>query len=119
MINECEYSITEKNKVAIMVFKGKMSKGANEIIDQCRKDFLALDVKFAVIYFKDVEVFHPVAFRELTCLQQEIRKKEIPLSVVGLNYENKKYLLDRAVIRLHETKKDLEEALLSITRIVA
>ncbi len=104
-----EYKIASKNGVSILTIKGKLCKEAKDQLENCRQEILAANSTHMIIYFKDVTTIEPSVFREFTLLQQEIRKKNIPLYLTGLDNSTKQYLIDRAVVRLSEFKKSLQE----------
>jgi len=55
-----------------------------------------------------------IIFRELTQLQHDIRDKGLELYIVGLDKETRKYLLEKAVVRMKDLRKTFEEAVASI-----
>lgn len=104
-----EYRITSKHNVSVITFIGKISKESRDQLETCRQEMLEDKSKMVIIYFKDVSNIDPCVFREFTLLQQEIRKKNAELFLAGLDTSVKQYLVDRAVIRLGEVKKSLQE----------
>src|SRR5690349_547268 len=109
MINEFEYKITSKNGVSVVTFKGKLSKETKDQLETCRQEIVSDKSNLVIFYFKEVPTIDPSVFREFTLLQQEIRKKNIPLYLTGLDSATKQYLIDRAVVRLSELKKSLHD----------
>lgn len=104
-----EYKIASKNGVSVVTLKGKICKEAKDQLDNCLKEILSANSTHMILYFKDVTTLEPSMFREFTILQQEIRKKNIPLYLTGLDNSTRQYLVDRAVVRLHEIKKSLQD----------
>lgn len=108
---EFEYKLIQQSRVSVITLKGRIGKDAKEHLEQCRKDIEELDADIIILLFKDVPVVDPAVFREVTLIQQDIRKKNIQLYLVGLSNTVKNYLNDRAIIRLSEVKNTLEEIL--------
>jgi anti-anti-sigma regulatory factor len=106
-MREFEYKITSKNNVTIVNFSGKINKESKPQLQACREELVSHTSSMVIFYCKDVTVVEPCVFRELTMLQHEIRQKRIELYVAGLDSTTKQYLVDRAVIRLDESKKTL------------
>lgn len=109
MVCEFEYKITSKNGVSIVTFKGKLTKETKDHLESCRQEISTDTSTLVIFYFKEVPAVDPAVFREFTLLQQEIRKKNVPLYLTGLDNSTKQYLVDRAVVRLSELKKSLHD----------
>lgn len=109
---EFDYKIILQNEVLILILAGKLGKESKSRLEACGQELKELNHKFAVIIFKDTSTVEMVIFRELILIQQELRKKS-DLAIVGLNKQLRLYLNEKAVIRLHEVKNSLEEALKS------
>lgn len=108
-MTEFDYKIVSKNTVTVITLSGKLSKDSLNQLENCRKDLAQDAASVMIIYFKDVPTVDPCVFRELTILQQEIRKKNAHLYVTGLDNSNRQYLLDKAIIRNSEIRKSLME----------
>lgn len=104
-----EYKIASKNGVSLVTLKGKLCKEAKSQLENCLQEIMSANASHLILYFKDNTTIEPGVFREFTLLQQEIRKKNIPLYLTGLDASTKQYLLDRAVVRLNEIKKSLQD----------
>ena len=104
-----EYKITSRNCISVITFKRKITKESKDQLEKCRQAILSEDSSLVNLYFKEVPGIDATVFREVILLQQDIRKKNIPLYVTGLDNATKQYLIDRAVVRLSEFKKSLNE----------
>lgn len=112
---EFEYKCISKNNLTVVTFKGRFNKEALEGLGQCRQELTGSEAKFVIFLFKDVPVIDVVVNRELTLLQQELRKSK-QLYLVGMNRTLKLSLLDKGLIRQSELKESLEEAIKSIEK---
>lgn len=106
---EFDYKIVSKNTVTVITLSGKLNKESLDQLENCRKDLSQDPASVMILYFKDVPNVDPCVFRELTILQQEIRKKNVSLYVTGLDNNNRQYLLEKAIIRNSEIRKSLME----------
>lgn len=104
-----EYKIVTQNDVAVVTFKGKFSTQAISQLETCHQEVVGLSSKMIILFFKDVDAFDQPVLRNLTLLQQEIRKKSHALYLVGLNQRMRQFLYDKGVIRLGELKNSLED----------
>lgn len=109
MSSDFEYKITSKNGVSIVTFKGKICRETRDQLESCRQEIMSDSSSFVIFYFKEVPAIDATVFREFTILQQEIRKKNVPLYLTGLDTATRQYLIDRAVVRLSEFKKSLQD----------
>src|SRR5690606_11950218 len=107
-----EYKIITKGDFVVTTFKGRISKDCKDSLSTCHQELLSFDSKNIVLYLKDVEGVETSIFRELTLLQQDLRKKNKLLFIVGLNSTLKQFLYNRGVIRLGEVGTSLEEVLM-------
>lgn len=105
-----DYKLTSSKLATILTFKGQICKDSLDKLEQCRGDIVPLGPKLFIIYFKDVTSVEAAAYRQLTIIQQEIRKKST-LLVVGLSSELKGLLTENAIVRQSELKRSLEDAL--------
>ena len=110
---EFDYRIIFQNDVLIVTFKGMISKETKDRMQNCLQEIIALEPKLSVLVFKDVPAVDMPIFRELTMIQQEIRKKGGKLFITGLSVSLKNYLIEKAIVRNGELKNSLEEALSS------
>ena len=111
MIDTFEYNIKTKNDYAVVTLNGPMTKDAREQLEQCHQDLMLFEAKNIILYFKEVLTLDAGIYRELTLLQQDIRKKNKSLNLVGLCASKKQILVDKGVVRVTEVKTSLEEAL--------
>lgn len=109
-----DYKVINKTSITVIVFSGKLTKESLPQLENCRKGLTTISPKTLVLHFKNITGVEHTTFRELTMLQQDIRKSNIELYVTGLDSQNKQLLLEKAVIRLSETRKGLEEILGSL-----
>lgn len=108
-MRDFDYKITTKNNVTIVTFSGKINMESKSQLQACREELFSEQAQLVIFYCKDVTVVEPCVFRDFTLLQHDIRQKRIELFVAGLDNHTKQYLVDRAVIRLDESKKTLLE----------
>ncbi|HXH76152.1 MAG TPA: STAS domain-containing protein [Bacteriovoracaceae bacterium] len=106
-----DFKITTNKVVTVVTFQGRITKESVERLEKCRGDIGPMNSKLFIIYFKDVQCVEYSAYRELTLIQQEMRKKDSLLCIVGLNSELKALLTTKAIVRTSELKKTLEEAI--------
>lgn len=106
-----EYKIINQKSVSIIAFAGDITRHDKEVLEKCLKEVLDLKAELMIILFKNVNLVEPIAFRDLTLIQHEARKKSNELKVVGLNLNVKNILSMGGVIRLTEVKRSLDEAL--------
>lgn len=105
-----DYKLTSVQMYTVLTLKGAICKDSLDKLEQCRGEVASLDQKLFIIYFRDVTCVDVAAYRHLTILQQEIRKKS-NLLVVGLSSELRGLLTMKAIVRQNELKRNLEEAL--------
>lgn len=110
---EFEYKLIHQSHVSVITLKGRIGKDARELLEQCRKEIESVDAEVVILLFKDVPSVDPAVFREFTLIQQDIRKKNTQLYLIGLSNTIKNYLNERAIIRLNEVRNSLEEVLTS------
>lgn len=110
---EFETKLITRNDLSVIAFKGRMSKEAREELKKCQEEILSSESKVIILLFKDLVTVDMAVYRELTMLQQEIRKSK-QLYLVGLNKALKQLLIEKAIIRPNEIKETLEDALKSI-----
>ncbi len=108
---EFEYKLFSKGVITIVSFKGRMSKESKELLLACQDEILKGPAEIVVLFFRDVSGVDMSVHRELTQIQQEIRKKSSKLFVTGLNSAMKQLLAEKGIIRLSEIKGGLEEIL--------
>lgn len=106
-----EYSITSKNDYAIVTLKGAMNRDSRSSLETLQQELLSCKEKIQILNFKDVLSVDASVFRQLTLIQQDIRKEKKALFLTGMNYLVKQRLNERGIIRLSETKASLEEVL--------
>ncbi|MCM2348582.1 MAG: hypothetical protein NDI69_01085 [Bacteriovoracaceae bacterium] len=110
---EFETKLITRNDLSVIAFKGRMSKEAREELKKCQEEILNSESKIIILLFKDLITVDMAVYRELTMLQQEIRKAK-QLYLVGFNKALKQLLIEKGIIRLNEVKETLEDALKSI-----
>jgi anti-anti-sigma regulatory factor len=108
---EFEYQIVEKGPVVVLTLKGRLTKEVKEKVEECIKEVSIYESKTFILYFKSVIGIDQIALRDFSLLQQEIRRKNEHLFLVGLTSSLKQDLYDRGVIRLNEVRNSLEDAL--------
>ena len=106
-MNGFSFKITSKKDVTVVSFTGKIDKDSKAMIEECRKQVIAVRPSLVVIYFKEIKSIDATILREITLFQHEIRKKRIELYIAGLDNNMREFLLERAVIRVSEYKKTL------------
>lgn len=111
MESNFDYKISTAAGAVVVVFKGKLCKESIGKMETCRQEIIGTEGKHFVLFFRDVTGIDLITYRELTLLQQEIRKKNASLAVAGLALDLRSALSDKAVVRPGELKKSLEEAL--------
>lgn len=70
-----DYKIISKNAVTVVTLSGKLNRESRDQLELCRRELESHDGKVLIIFFKDIAAVDPCVFRDLTLLQQEIRKK--------------------------------------------
>jgi anti-anti-sigma regulatory factor len=108
-----DYKLFSKGVVTIVSFKGKMTKEARERILACQDELLKGPAEIVVLFFRDVSCVDSTVHRELTQIQQELRRKSLKLFVTGLSSPIKQTLEEKGVVRSSEIKGGLEEILLT------
>lgn len=112
MEDKFEFKIIGNQVVAVVTFKGNITKEACAELEVCRQKLSQEQAPLTVILFKNVNIVEASVYRELTLMQKEIRdKKKSSLFIVGLNPELKFSLLEKAIIRPLEVRKSLEDVL--------
>jgi anti-anti-sigma regulatory factor len=106
-----DYNIINQKDVLVVSFKGKMGKEIKERLETCRQELIGIDARIYILIFKDVPTIEPSIFREMVLLQQDLRKNNRDLYIVGVNSQLKQYLFEKAVLRQSETKASLDEVL--------
>lgn len=107
---EFGYKFVNKNELVIVTLKGKLVKDSQEMLVKCTDEFLQLESRLIILYFKEVSSIDKTVHRQLALLQQEARKSK-RLFLCGLNSALKQELLEKGIIRLNEVKGSLEEVL--------
>lgn len=105
------YKITSKNDFVVVSFKGQMNKHAKDQLETCLQELISFDSKIIILLFKDIPTIDGAVLRQLTLIQQEIRKKNKRLALTGLSTILKNFLYDKGIIRLNEIHPSLEELL--------
>jgi len=108
-MRDFDYKLISKNDVTIISFSGHINKDCKDLLETCRQEIISDSAKMIVLYFEDVTSVEPCVFREFTIIQHEIRLKKIELFITGLNSPTRKFLIDHAVIRLNEIRKNLSD----------
>jgi anti-anti-sigma regulatory factor len=105
-----EYNIKTKNGFTVVTWKGPMTKDSREELEKCHQDLLQIEENIIILYFKEVVSLDATVFRTLTMLQQDLRKKNRSLNLVGLCSMKKQLLLEKGIVRIGEIRASLEEA---------
>lgn len=114
MENTFEYNIKTKNDIAIISLKGILNKDALEKLETLHQELLSSKERVCILYFKDVLTVDVSVNRQLTIIQQDIRKDKKTLYLIGLKLLVKQKLNEKGIIRLNEIKATLEEVLINI-----
>ncbi|HXH32623.1 MAG TPA: STAS domain-containing protein [Bacteriovoracaceae bacterium] len=104
-----DLKITSKFGYEVITLSGRITKDAKDNLETCTQEIINSTSKTFILFFNDVSVVDNTVLRELTLLQQEIRKKKVELFLVGLGSEIKQQLIDKGIIRMSEVRKSLEE----------
>jgi anti-anti-sigma regulatory factor len=107
---EFGYKVVNKNDLVIVTLKGKLEKSSQEMLVKCTEEFLQIESKLVILYFKEVSSIDKTVYRQLALLQQEARKSK-RLFLCGFNSALKQELLEKGIIRFNEVKRNLEEVL--------
>lgn len=105
-----EYNIKSKNGFTVVTWVGPMTKESREQLEQCHQELLVIQENVIILYFKEVLSLDATVFRTLTMLQQDLRKKNRSVNLVGLCSAKKQLLLEKGIVRISEIKPSLEEA---------
>lgn len=111
MENVFEYNIKTKNDIAVISLKGILNKDALDKLETLHQELLSGKERVCILYFKEVLTVDASVNRQLTIIQQDIRKDKKTLYLIGLNLLVKQRLNERGIIRLSEIKGSLEEVL--------
>lgn len=106
-----DYQIINKSNVSIIAIQGDITRHDKQCLEKCFQEICRLQSTLMILLFKNVSVVEPGAFRDLTLIQHETRKRNAELRIVGLNSSVKNTLSSGGVIRLCEIKNSLDEAL--------
>lgn len=107
-----DYRLITQGSVTIVSFKGKMSKESKDKMVFCLDELLKSQVSTVVLFFRDVSVIEHSILRDLTQIQQELRKNNFKFFITGLNNGLRQLLDEKGIIRANEVKNSLEEVLL-------
>ena len=107
-----DVKITSKFGYEVITLTGRITKDAKDNLETCTQEVINSKSKTFILFFNDVPYVENTVLRELTILQQEIRKKKVELYLVGLGLEVKQQLIDKGIIRIGEIRKSLEEVVL-------
>lgn len=107
MPDEMKYKIVDKNDVAIITIKGKISRD----IEECKNQIINSTSKNIIFNFKDVTDVEHIALRSLVLLQHELRQNNQKVFVTGLSALLRKDLSNKGIIRSDEVFRGLEEVL--------
>lgn len=107
------YLFSEKPPFAVVIFIGKMTKENLEVLEDCQRDLSERSNTLYVIAFRDVLAVDLSAIGPLTRLQKFLRDKGA-LRVCSLRPDLKKFLVEKAVVRVSEYANNLPEALESL-----
>lgn len=111
MTEDFTYKIVTKNDFVIVTFKGQMNRHAKEQLETCLQELSSYESKIVILLFKDIAAIDSSVLGELAFIQQEVRKKNQHLFLAGLSRKFKKFLFEKGVLRLKETKPSLEDIL--------
>ncbi len=104
-----DWKITSKFGFEVITLSGKITKDARDPLQTCREEVLSSRSKTFILFFNDVPSIDQTVFRDLTILQQEIRKKRVELYLVGLGNELRQQLIAKGIVRVGELRRSLEE----------
>lgn len=115
---EFEYLITLKHDIAVITLTGDLDRDSKNKFEKLHQEVLSTNANLFIFYFKEITVIEHSIYKELTIIQHDIRKQKLDLCLFGLDLKMKNILIDKAIIRSTELKKDLVEALASRGKVV-
>lgn len=108
-----EYAITQKQDIAVITLAGDIDRESKAILEKLHAEVLELQANLFIFHFKGVTTIDHSIYVELTVIQHDLRKQKLDLYILGLDPKLKNILVDKAIIRSSEIKKDMTEALAS------
>lgn len=112
---EFEFKFVKQNTLVLAILKGKLRKDTKGELVLFGIELLKLESKMVILYFKEVSLIEPVVYRDFVLLQAEVRKTK-KLYLCGFTQAQKQVLLEKAIIRVQETRGDLLEALEDLSK---
>lgn len=109
-----EYTITQKKNIAVISLNGDLGKDSKVALEKLHAELLECRATFFIFYFKNVTQVDHSTFKTLTMMQHDLRKQKFDISIIGLDPKLRSSLVDKAIIRSSEIKKDMAEALSTI-----
>ncbi len=108
------YTVSHRNRVAVVSMAGHMDLSTLGVIDDCRLKIETLPIHLLVLNLTEIKEISEEALKPLTLIQDISRRANITLRVCGLKEALAKFLLNRGAIRQAEICASLLEALKSL-----
>jgi anti-anti-sigma regulatory factor len=109
-----QYFIADKTPILIVTFVGPMEFSAVDTLTKCKAEIAKFqDIKFILLYFRDVETVSGDAVGVFAQMQAEIRGRYCELNICSLRPKIREKLLNMGVIRTGELSNNMREALLA------
>jgi hypothetical protein len=108
---EFQYLVAANAPFLVVTFVGPMDKNSLDMLALCEKEIMmAENIKYVVLYFRDVPVVTADVIPFFTALQMKIRA-QYTLKICSLRPEVKEKLTKLGIIRGLEVCNNLQEAL--------
>src|SRR5262245_30777966 len=106
-----EYSILNKDKIAVVSFQGTMDRASTEALDRCVKELLEAAPKAVALNMKAVANIKSEAYRSFAQLGKGLRTARVPYRFAALDPRLKQFLIQDGLLAHAEAKDSLEAAL--------
>ncbi|MBI2519504.1 MAG: hypothetical protein HYV97_03780 [Bdellovibrio sp.] len=114
---EFKYLLAEQKEFCLISFIGPMNNHASEALDECHNKIKTSNCKYFILNFRDVDLIHITAHRQLVQMQHTIRKeKKSILRLCGIHPKWKNELISDGSIRVDETVDNIRVALVELNK---